>query len=276
MPIRPLPLILLILLLSTQRLHAQYVLLNNDVNNTIESALSHRHQRFHSDIRPFLLRDVDSVLNSDSLLYPAIQTKFSRTLFGKKLLNDNLLQVRKPDFTLTLDPIFNFEAGRDLKDNRNVWVNTRGLALSGIIGKHFSFESRFFETQATFIYPVESLIRKIGVIPGQGTYKGFKSNGYDYFMSDAYISYSPSRYFNFQLGQGKNFIGDGYRSLLLSDVAFNYPYLKITADVWILKYTCTYAQFQDLRTPRDPNAIGDQGHARKWGTFHYLSAAITP
>ena len=270
---RSFPILLLILVFSVTRTYAQNILLNNDVNNNIESALSHTHQRFHSDIRPFLQRDVDSVFNSDSLLYPTIQTKFSRTLIGRKLLNEDLLQVRKTDFTLTLNPIFNFEAGRDLKDNRNAWINTRGAAFSGTVGKHFSFESRFFESQAVLIHPLDALVKDLKVMPGQGIFKPFKSTGFDYTMSEASISYSPSRYLNIQLGQGKNFIGDGYRSLLLSDAAFSYPFLKITADVWILKYTCLYAQFQDLSNRR-PGL--DRSFNRKYGTFHYLSAAITP
>jgi len=223
-----------------------------------------------------MLRDVDSIINSDSLLYPQIKSKYTKTWVGRKLLNENFLQVSKPGFNLTLDPIFNFEVGNDFSDKKNIYVNTRGIAFSGNIGKQLSFETRFFENQATFIYPVDSLIRSLAVIPGQGSYKGFKDNGYDYFMSEAYISYSPSKYFNFMLGHGKNFIGDGYRSLLLSDASFNYPYMKITADVWILKYTCTYAQFQDLRIHPYPATDGDKTHARKYGIFHYLSAAITP
>jgi hypothetical protein len=276
MPIRLFPYLLLILLFSSIRSQAQYIRLNNDINNRIEGELSHKHQRFHSDIKPFLQRDVDSIVNSDSLLYPEIHTAFGRTWAGRKLLNENLLQLRKPDFSLTLDPVFNFELGRDMEDGRNVWLNSRGIAFSGSIGKKFSFETRFFENQSIFIAPVQSLINRIGVIPGQGTSKLFKTDGYDYFMSDGYISYTPSKYFNFQMGQGKNFIGDGYRSLLMSDAAFNYPYLKITADVWILKYTCTYAQFQDLKIPRTSGSSGDQSHTRKYGVFHYLSAAITP
>lgn len=267
-----------ILLFSSERLSAQYVLLNNDINTRIEGAISHKHQRFHSDIKPFMLRDVDSLINTDSLLYPEIRAKFTRSWAGRKLLNENFLQIRKPGFTLTLDPVFNFEFGRDISNDRNAWVNTRGVSFSGTIGKQFSFETRLFENQATFIGPVDSLIRRIGVIPGQGFYKPFKTDGFDYFMSDAYISYSPSRYFNFQLGQGKNFIGDGYRSLLLSDVSFSYPYFKVTADVWVLKYTCTYAQFRDLNIHpyTSASSVGGQSFAHKYGIFHYLSAAITP
>ena len=262
------------LLFSAASVKAQNIPLNNDINTCIEGAISHTHQRFHSEIKPFLLRDLDSIINTDSLLYPVIMSKFTRSWIGRKLMNENLLQLRKSGYSLTLDPVFNFEMGQDFNDSRTVWVNTRGVAFSGTIGKQFSFETHIFENQATFIYPVDSLIRRLAVIPGQGKYKGFKTDGFDYFMSEANISFSPSKYFNFQLGQGKNFIGDGYRSLLLSDVSFSYPYLKVTADVWLLKYTCTYAQFQDLRVHAYPNSDGT--HAKKYGIFHYLSAAITP
>jgi hypothetical protein len=255
---------------------AQYIVLNNDINNQIEGAISRKHKRFHTEIKPFLLREVDSIINSDSLLYPKLHSKFAKTLVGRKVFNENLLQFTKPGYTLTLNPLFNFELIRDFKYNRNVWVNTRGVSFGGTIGTKFTFDTRFYENQSTFIYPIDSLIRRIGVIPGQGTYKGFKTDGFDYFMSEANISYSPSRYFDFQLGQGKNFVGDGYRSLLLSDASFSYPYVKVTADVWVLKYTCTYAQFQDLRVHPYTNSGGDQAHLKKYGVFHYLSAAITP
>lgn len=265
-----------LLMLSGIASFAQNIPLNNAVNTRIEAAISHSNQRFHSDVKPFLKRDVDSVLNSDSLLYPEIRSKFTQTWFGRKLLNEHFFQVQKPGYSMYVDPLFNFEAGYDVEGSRNAWVNTRGVSLSGNIGKQFAFETRFFENQAVFIRPLDSLFRRLTLIPGQGTFKGFKTNGMDYFMSEANISYSPSKYFNFQLGQGKNFIGDGYRSLLLSDASFGYPHLKITADVWVLKYTALYAQFQDLRIHTYPNSGGDRSHARKYGIFHYLSAAITP
>ena len=56
----------------------------------------------------------------------------------------------------------------------------------------------------------------------------------------------------------------------MSDNAFNYPYLKITTNVWRFKYTNLYAEFQDLKTPYNP----DLGFHKKYGTFHYLSYAV--
>jgi hypothetical protein len=45
---------------------------------------------------------------------------------------------------------------------------------------------------------------------------------------------------------GVNFIGDGYRSLLLSDNSFNYPYLKIVAKFWHINYMVLYSQMMDI------------------------------
>ena len=41
------------------------------------------------------------------------------------------------------------------------------------------------------------------------------------------IAYRPNKIFTFLGGYGKNFFGEGYRSLLLSDNASNYPFLKL-------------------------------------------------
>ena len=61
---------------------------------------------------------------------------------------------------------------------------------------------------------------------GRGKAKSFKEGGFDYPVAEAYLSYTPNEFFNFQFGNGKNFIGDGYRSFFLSDVASPYPFLK--------------------------------------------------
>ena len=91
-------------------------------------------------------------------------------------------------------------------------------------------------------------------------------------MSSGYISYSPIKEFNIQFGQGKHFIGDGYRSMLLSDNSFNYPYLSISLNLLDGKlfYKTVNAWMQTLeRMPlsASPEAL----FKRKSGSFHYLS-----
>jgi len=108
------------------------------------------------------------------------------------------------------------------------------------------------------------------VVPGQGIPRSFKGDGFDYSNVSGYINFRAGKYFNFQLGQGKNFLGDGYRSLLLSDNSFNNAYFKMVLNVWHLKYMVLYNQYIDIRS-----SIPEIGYPRKYSTVHYLSWAIS-
>ena len=75
----------------------------------------------------------------------------------------------------------------------------------------------------------------------------FRDDLMDFYYATGYINYDINRFFDLQLGHGKHFIGDGYRSMLLSDNSFNYPYLKITTDIWKFKYINLFSYFQDIK-----------------------------
>ena len=169
----------------------------------------------------------------------------------KKLFNESLIIVTdsSTQFRLAIDPLFNLEAGKSnqpREDSFLLYRNTRGLLVRGEIGKAFSFESSFYENQAVYTGYISEFVDSLGVAPGQGRVKKFKSNGYDFAMSSGYISYSPSKHLNLQFGHGKHFVGDGYRSLLLSDNAFNYPYVRITSTFNKFQYTNLYTVFMNL------------------------------
>ena len=65
-------------------------------------------------------------------------------------------------------------------------------------------------------------------------------------MSSGYVIYRPNNMFTLQFGHGKHFIGNGYRSLLLSDNSFNYPFLRIQTTFGKIQYTNLYAELQDI------------------------------
>src|ERR1700722_12190553 len=154
---------------------------------------------------------------------------------------------------------------------------TRGLLIQGDIGSKFSFSSTFWENQASYPYYIRQFINESYVVPGNGRPKGFGTNGYDFSMSEAYLSFSPSNHFNFQFGYGKNFVGDGYRSLLLSDNSFAYPYLRVTTTFWHLQYTNLYTIFMDPFADAATTVGNVEGLIqRKAGAFQYLSWNIIP
>jgi hypothetical protein len=220
-------------------------------------------------------------------IFPQIKDR-SKPWLLRKIKKESLIIVNDTSdkFNFTIDPLFNFEFGTDLADtsHEKLYKNTRGFLVRGNIGEKFAFESSFYENQATYAKYIDDYIHstddlfpqtanyEYNVVPGQGRSKHFKKNGYDYAMASGYISYSPNKIFNFQVGHGKHFVGDGYRSLLLSDNAFNYPFARITTKYKNIEYTNLYTSFMNLsdggsKTPPHVERL----FQKKTGSFQMLS-----
>jgi len=213
------------------------------------------------------MRQIRKTVDPDSIYRISTNRKIADLIF-----NRSLIKLDRDDISFTIDPLFNFEIGRDSDYDKMGWINTRGFVLNARIGKYIFVTSDFYENQAKFYDYRQQVVKSTKVVPGQGSPKTYKEDGYDYAWVDATVSFQPDEHFDITFGHGKNFIGDGYRSMILSDASFNYPFLRITTDVWNIKYVNLWAQFQDL-TQRH-----DYGHAhdKKWGSFNYLDWSVTP
>ncbi|MDQ7948106.1 MAG: gliding motility protein RemB [Pedobacter sp.] len=226
--------------------------------------------RYHTSLKPVIGDDSTIVRQLDSLLF--IGTGQARSSWvTRKLFNEHLVEVNKQDYTFYLDFLPDFQIGREFgKPAITTWLNTRGFQFGGNIGKKFSFYSSGFENQARFNHYLNNYINAKHVIPGMVNDKnrtGIPKNTKDWAYATAVLNYTPNRYFSFTLGHDKNFIGDGYRSMLLSDVSAAYPFFRITATLGQVKYMALWSQFQD---PNEPIPSGDNVFRKKWGAFHYL------
>jgi hypothetical protein len=219
----------------------------------------------HTSVRPFLFFDLDSSKTSKLLLD-------SKSSFLKALYNKNALKVSKADFELVLNPLFHLEYGNS--DDKDRYINTRGFEAKGRIGNKVRFYTSFYENQAIFPdYLENQIVDNNFIVPGQGMSKWADhsiDHDFDFAMSNGTVSYQADKFFNFQFGHGKNFIGDGYRSLMLSDNAFNYPYLKITTDFWKVRYVNIFSSYQDVRPEYSINDL----NRKKFSTIHNLSVNI--
>ncbi|HMQ49470.1 MAG TPA: hypothetical protein PKA00_18480 [Saprospiraceae bacterium] len=202
----------------------------------------------------------------------------TQTWFGRKLLQEDLFRIQKTDFGLAINPLGHLQLGRDSRSgNELTFRNTRGLQLMGRLGRQLTFYTDFHENQAFFPLYVREWVqsrpqRKL-VIPGQGIPKRFKGDRetYDFAYVSGHFNWQLSRHVNFQMGYGKNFVGHGYRSLLLSDNSFYYPYFRIQTDFWKVQYTNIYAQLRDVRIETPDGTYG-----RKYLIAHQLSINLTP
>jgi len=269
-------LILTILLMAGVVSSAQelQIPLNDDYEMDVQAAAYSSEYIFHTALRAWSEHQFENVLNLDSVdnqyrFNITAKSKFWNYI-GNSFVNDDFLRVRgkNNDFYIAVNPVVDFEVGRD--GSRTTWVNTRGAEIKGTIGKNFAFYTNVRENQAVFPMYIDNYIVTNRVIPGQGSAKRFKTTGFDYTNAQAYIAFRPISWLDATLGYGKNFIGDGYRSLVLSDNALAYPYLKLTADFWRIQYTCLFSQMSDRN-----RVLSDNTYARKFTIIHYLDFAIS-
>ncbi|MDF1547608.1 MAG: hypothetical protein P1P88_07285, partial [Bacteroidales bacterium] len=190
--------------------------------------------------------------------------------FYRKLRKEDFIHLKSENFILKINPLFNLTYSRDREAEQTAFNNTRGIEIKGSIGTKFLFYSAFYENQARFEPYINSEILNSLVAPGQGAVKILENNKFDFSRATGYLSYSPVSNLNIQAGHSKHFIGEGYRSLLLSDNSFNYPFLKISATYGKLKYTVLWNQYQSF------NGAYYNYHQRKYGAINYLSWVPKP
>jgi hypothetical protein len=245
-----------LLFLSSLSASAQFYNLPNDYffNTTLQKQLAEfDSMQIHSSIQPYI-----PFFNQKYMFVGDTHRVFkyiSDDPIIDKVFSDHLIHIKPKNgkYEFKVDPLLNIEFGRAFYDTsfaQRISTNTRGFIASGTIGKDFYFETLFSENQSQFPHYLSAFSKQTQVIPGQGRYKVFKTTGYDYAFSSGFISYQPIKQLNIQLGHGKQKIGDGYRSLLLSDNAFNYPFARITSE-WFkgrLQYTNIYAALMNLTT----------------------------
>lgn len=246
------------------------LLLGKNYSADINKVLYTEYKDIHTSFKPILRSDLS--FRIDSILENYYPTSYNNW-YLQKLFSEHLIYLEGDAYKVIFSPLIHLAKGKDLIGSRDLFTNTRGYFIEGTLGRQISFSTSFTENQAIFPDYLDEYILKNSVVPGQGFARGFKQTGFDYAMSSGYVTYKPNNMFAVQFGHGKNFIGDGYRSLLLSDNTFNYPYLKIQTTFWKVKYTNLYAELMDInyfKTNSLPNT--DQlGFPKKYLSSHYLS-----
>lgn len=227
----------------------------------------------HTASKPYTYAEVSKYYNLKAV-NESLQKNVSSWL-GRKWWNENMVQIQGEDYWFSLNPIVDLQMGKasDI-DASYTYVNTRALNFRGGLGKQINFTTTFFESQGRFAGYFNDYAESIkpsggnpAIVPGIGIAKRFKTDAYDFPLADANITFAPSKIFDLQLGYGRNFIGDGYRSLLEGDGASPYPYFKINTNFWKIKYTNTYMWMKDVR----PEVTEERTYATKFMANHYLS-----
>lgn len=231
----------------------------------------------HTAVKPYNYTEVskyyDFEANETSL------KKNKSSWLGRKFWNEHLVSFKGDGYWFTVDVTTDLQLGKDVQSELSyTYNNTRALNVQGALGEKISFSAGVYESQGRFADYVNAYAESIkpdggnpAIVPGRGIAKAHGDDSYDYPIAEGYISYRASKMFNAQFGHGKNFIGDGYRSLFVSDAASPHPYLKLNTSFWKIKYTNTWMWLKDVR----PEATVDGAYGSKYMATHFLSWNVT-
>ncbi|WP_324672995.1 hypothetical protein [Hymenobacter sp. GOD-10R] len=224
----------------------------------------------------YLLRDNWNYTPQDSALG---QNQSQRPVLKNFYRNQSdLFHVATPDFTLRVNPVLLLQAGRDNELSGLRYVNTRGIQVEGTIDQRLGFYTFLADNQMAVPGYVQRRIDRDRAVPHEGYWKPFKgkTDQYDFFSARGYVTYAATKHINVQLGHDRNVIGNGYRSLILSDYSAPYFFLKLNTRVWKLNYQNLFAEMTASGKYTERGVTPDTVFQKKYFALHHLSLDITP
>src|SRR5436190_7070153 len=181
----------------------------------------------------------------------------------------NLYEVHVKDFDLVINPVIQFKYMKESDNDETLFLNSRGVNVRGRIANKIGFAASIVDNQERDPFYVQAWEDKFQSVPGAGYYKNFKGTGYDYFDGRGYFTFNVTKYIDVAFGYDKNFIGNGYRSLFLSDFSNNVLFLKLNTRIWKFNYQNLFMEL-NATEPRG----ADRLLKKKYAAMHHLDVDI--
>lgn len=141
-------------------------------------------------------------------------------------------------------------------ENISQYVLAYGADIYAKFSKNLKLSSRILNIDGNFNSALADYIDSLSVYPGMNSI----DDNLSYFSLD--VNYRIDKNFSARFGKGKKFIGDGYRSMLLSNNHTTYPFFTLITEFWKVRYYNHFTAFSDIYSS---NFL-----QRKYGAFHYL------
>ena len=183
----------------------------------------------------------------------------------------NLYEVHVTDFDLVVNPVLQLGISKEKDNDQDLLLNKRGLTLRARIANKIGFSAYVTDNQERDPLYVQQWIADRRAVPGEGFYKDFKAaGGVDYFDARGYFTFNVTKYIDVAFGYDKNFIGNGYRSLFLSDFGNSNLFLKLNTRIWKFNYQNLFMELHHA-----DRRIGDKLLGKKYAAMHHLDIDIT-
>jgi hypothetical protein len=182
----------------------------------------------------------------------------------------NLYEVKTENFFLAVNPVIQYVVAKESNNDQHLFLNTRGVSLRGRIADKIGFSAYVTDNQERDPLYVQEFEDLRQAVPGAGFYKNFKVAGYDYFDARGHITFNVAEVIDVAFGFDKNFIGNGHRSLFLSDFSNSNLFLKLNTRIWKFNYQNLFMELQNAERFGADILI-----PKKYAAMHHLDLAVT-
>src|SRR5690606_13946358 len=154
----------------------------------------------------------------------------------------DMVYVKTPEFFLSANPVISVsgigERSSGVFPYKNfLLASSRGVEVRARILNKIGLYTYFADNQEQVPSHVERYINErhpgIQAVPGADYYQTPSRQTYDYLMARGYVDFAAIKnHLNVTFGYDKHFIGDGYRSLFLSDFSAPATFVRLNTRIW--------------------------------------------
>jgi hypothetical protein len=187
---------------------------------------------------------------------------------------EDLIYTGDKKLILQANPVFFGGIGMEPENQDIRFLTTAGAEMRSILFQKLSLYGYMAHNFALFPGYVQEKISEYSVIPMEGRWDTLGNHGNSFFTPRFSASMDVAKHINIQVGRDRNFIGNGHRSMILSDFANNSVFLKVNTKLGRFNYT----MLQNVLKADAYNRLGASeigtGFPTKYQAFHRLGIDI--
>lgn len=184
----------------------------------------------------------------------------------------DFFQARGSSYFLVINPLVGMTALSEPSQRNNPSLSiSRGLEVRARIADKLGLYTMVTENQELPPAHIQQWVEKHRAVPGADFYTQ-PGTKYDYMQARGYLDFALIRdHIHLTAGYDQHKIGDGYRSLMLSDLSAGATFLQLKTRIWRLQYQNLYLEL----TPQFDKQR-DRRHPHKYAAMHHLSMNVLP
>lgn len=177
----------------------------------------------------------DTLIHEHTTVKPFITNSTKRTGW-------NIAKNDAKNSYLNLFPAANIVLG---SAKRSSWRNSAqfgiGLGFESKIGEKIHIRGTFIPSYGE----IDSEISKTERLLQNNYFLNQQDQIFSALQPRIRMSYTPNKHFNFQVGVDQHFIGEGLRSMLLSDYSAPHPFAQMRTKIWKVEFVNLYQFFRE-------------------------------